>query len=179
MPRSNNHVFQIPQPTSSGDIMSNSAATNDESLDRQVKAVRVAFARHGHGFQYAVAKRCAGLFKEQKSCFHVDTTEFPVEVNGVDLHIDIVLRSGSGLIVIECKRVNSVLSTWCFARSVLSGRFNEPKAVRLERVLVDPSLDRPFVARDEQSSASISIMSDSRFGARRTRAMHRRPVEER
>lgn len=98
------------------------------------QAVRAVFGGHGHWFHYAAVKEITRLHDGRLSPWAVDATEFPVEVQGIHLHIDIILRTRRGLIVLECKRSNRALSQWAFARSALTATTSgaEYKWVRIE-----------------------------------------------
>jgi hypothetical protein len=111
--------------------MSDSRASHDPD-----GSLRATFDRHGFGFQYAVISEFQQLRKQGLSPFDVDGIEYPVHINGVDLHVDFCLRSKRGLLVTECKRVDPSLGTWCFARSAnLSPNSIERKRVALEWVM--------------------------------------------
>lgn len=84
----------------------------DDLNAHQLDAVRRTFDRHGYGFQYAVAKECVRLRDAGESSWWLDATEFPVEVHGTHLHIDMVLRNTGGLMVVECKRANPSISIY-------------------------------------------------------------------
>ena len=83
---------------------------------------------HGYGFQYSTLKRC---LEARPTVWQVAATEFPVELNDTDIHIDFILGYHSHLIVAECKRVDPALSRWGFARSKLvhSARSGSPPRV--------------------------------------------------
>lgn len=97
--------------------------------------VRAAFDRHGHGFHYAVVRELGRLVATQESVFRVEGIEYPVMLNDEVLHVDVILRSSLGLLVLECKRVDPAFSTWCFARSKLVSRSIDRDRVVLEWVL--------------------------------------------
>lgn len=80
------------------------AAGGDPSI-----ALKNVLNRHGYGFQYAALQRCL----EQRFWHHA-VSEYPVELNGRDIHIDFILGHGKNLIVAECKRTQGW--TWGFAR---------------------------------------------------------------
>ena len=103
---------------------------------KDVETVRAAFGRHGYGFQYAVIRECRQLEGKKQSVFYPDGVEYPVQLNGADLHIDFLLRSRNALLTIECKRVDPAFGTWCFARSSdVAPNSLEPKRVVLETLL--------------------------------------------
>jgi hypothetical protein len=87
--------------------------------DTDAVAARAALNRHGYGFQHAIIREVRRLYRPGVG-WQADGTEFPVEVNGASTHVDLLLRSRSGLLVCECKRVDPALGIWCFARSALA-----------------------------------------------------------
>ncbi len=99
--------------------------------ERDSDAARKTLDRHGHGFHYAVLKALGDI----QSGWRIEASEFPVDLNGVPLHIDIVLRSERAVMAVECKRVNPALGQWCFARSsFVSTSDAAPHLVLLERL---------------------------------------------
>lgn len=114
---------------------------SDELTEREQTELRAAFARHGYGFQYASVKEFIRLREARQSRWWVDATEFPVEVNSAQLHVDIILRTTHGLMVVECKRVNPGLGTWCFGRTAFTAESSsEQNGVRFESaVRTDPA----------------------------------------
>jgi hypothetical protein len=128
--------------------------------------VKEAFARHGFGFQFAVVRECERLRQSRKSTWWPDATEFPVEVNGTHLHIDLVLRNPAACMAIECKRVNPAYGVWAFARSAFSERDSSRSSqVALEQVGFDRSANQVFVRwqESEQSDAQFHVGMDVRL----------------
>src|SRR5262245_41063217 len=107
---------------------------------QEQQELRAAFARHGYGFQYACVREFIRLREDREGRWHGDGPEFPVEVNGTQLHVDIVLRTTHGLMAIECKRVNPGLGTWCFGRTAFTSESgSEQNWVRFESLVrTDP-----------------------------------------
>jgi len=75
--------------------------------------------RHGYGFHYRVMDEAGRLYDSQRSRWLFAVSEFPVTVRGRDARIDFILRHADRnmYLIAECKRVNSALSNWCFARA--------------------------------------------------------------
>ncbi|HLG57942.1 MAG TPA: hypothetical protein VI485_21530 [Vicinamibacterales bacterium] len=122
----------------------------DQQHSREDEALRAIFSRHGYGFQYAVAKQCVDQHHKRASHWQLDATEFPVEVNGTHLHVDIILRSGRGLMIIECKRANPALALWCFGRSTFSSEdMSEQSFVRLDQAEWDRKIGCLLVRQGE------------------------------
>src|SRR5262249_8923505 len=75
---------------------------------------------HGYGFQYAVLAAAERLFKPGLgSPWRHPVAEFPVEINHVHSHVDIILEHYRRpmMMVGECKRANPALRNWCFLRA--------------------------------------------------------------
>jgi len=96
---------------------------------------------HGYGFQYAVVKAAHNLFKEKKSPWMFEVSEFPVETNGVSTHIDFILRNKreTFYFVSECKRANPAISNWCFIKNPYVSRKSYENQVLVREVLVNRS----------------------------------------
>jgi hypothetical protein len=72
-------------------------------------------------------------------------------VNSPSLHIDLVLRSLGGLLVVECKRVNPAIGLWCFGRSEYGTRNGSAsQMVRVDKVLCRNDTGAWNVRRDGQ-----------------------------
>ena len=86
-------------------------------IENASAGLRKVLSRHGHGFHYAVLKRCLevgdGLWRHA-------VYEYPVDLKGTVVHIDYILGSGTHLLVAECKRVAK--RRWGFARGMLRVR---------------------------------------------------------
>jgi hypothetical protein len=111
--------------------------------ERIATALRNVLNAHGHGFHYAVLRRCAELRRSRKSNWNFVVAEFPVELNGHTASIDLILAAGSMLMVVECKRADPALARWCFAKApytgdgysygpVISVLFHDTAAVRVQ-----------------------------------------------
>jgi len=81
---------------------------------------------HGFGFQYSVIEEIRRLYNEEQSAWRTEFTEFPVEINNNNTHIDFILerketsyfpKKSPFFLICECKRANPALSNWCFVRS--------------------------------------------------------------
>ncbi len=98
--------------------MSDSETEHPREID--IKTLfQKALNRHGHPFQYAVIRRAKELHGDGSS-WVFDASEFPVEVQGHNTHVDFILSrlpmdGPYGFLVAECKRVNPSLSNWLFA----------------------------------------------------------------
>ena len=75
--------------------------------------------KNGHGFQYAVLKEVQSAITEVKSPWLFEVAEFPVSINGEDIHIDFILQNFHEpfYLICECKRVNPALSNWVFLKA--------------------------------------------------------------
>jgi hypothetical protein len=113
--------------------MMTESTNGDVHSERDSTTARKSLDRHGHGFHYAVLKALRAVSPR----WRVEAVEFPVEINDIHLHIDIVLRSVPAVMAIECKRVNPSLGAWCFARSgQVSTNAYQPSVVSFERVFI-------------------------------------------
>src|SRR4030043_1645904 len=100
-----------------------------QNLNKKItSAFEKTLNRHGYGFQYSVLKKAKQLFEDGRSPWIFEPSEFPVSVQGRDVHIDFILRwyrKGMTLaeysipvyLVAECKRADPALKYWCFARA--------------------------------------------------------------
>src|SRR5689334_2978463 len=95
------------------------SAKDGRELEETLRAFDEALNRHGHPFQHAVVQRARDAVKARMSTFVLQATEFPVSVQGVSTHIDIVFKNEHQRIylICECKRVNPAYGAWSFARS--------------------------------------------------------------
>src|SRR5271157_5882381 len=84
-----------------------------------IKPFQTTFNKHGYGFQYSILGYAEKLYEKGSSPWRKPIPEFPVQVQGKDARIDLLLehKSNSYLIVAECKRVNPALSNWFFAKA--------------------------------------------------------------
>ncbi len=116
----------------------------NESRDPSV-GLRKVLDSHGYGFQYSVLKRC---LESRPTVWRVAATEFPVQLNTTDTHIDFVLGYRSHLIVAECKRVNPAKSRWGFARSNLVGKALDSSRPRVDFLQWDKTLHQSKLSRN-------------------------------
>jgi hypothetical protein len=72
---------------------------------------------HGHGFHYAVATECAKLCHRGQSQFRLLSAEYPVQLNGADTSLDILLSGRDILVTAECKRADPATARWTFVRA--------------------------------------------------------------
>lgn len=107
--------------------------------------------RHGYSFQLAVEKRIRDLSDKPSSSWEVHTAEFPVEGEGWNTRIDLVLKASRNLMVVECKRVDPALA-WFFARGSQSLRarveidqfVGKKEECRVGGTTLDLSAGKPF-----------------------------------
>jgi len=90
----------------------------DQQARSLQKAVTSHLNRHGYVFQDTVMRRAETLHADGQSKWALAPSEFPVEVNGVPAHVDLILRHEDhfDFLVCECKRVRPGHSVWCFFR---------------------------------------------------------------
>lgn len=97
---------------------------NKKSIVR--KNFETELRKHGFGFQYAVIKEIERLYNANQSAWLPRFSEFPVEINNNNTHIDFILerierdsfpRKSPFFLIGECKRANPAQSNWCFVRS--------------------------------------------------------------
>ncbi len=83
------------------------------------KAYQNALNRHGYGFQYSVLNNILNLFNKEEISWLFEASEFPVNVQGFDTHIDFIIKHSKipFYIISECKRANPALSDWCFSKA--------------------------------------------------------------
>ena len=124
--------------------------------DVNEQKVREVLGRHGYGFHHAVIREIRAIeSRTRHATWADDGTEFPIEVNGFNGQVDLLLRSRRGLLVCECKRVDPVLGIWCFARSALATRYvHEQDKVAHETVAYDESAGRTYVVRHDSRVAT-------------------------
>lgn len=89
--------------------------------------------QHGYGFQYSVLKRANELATSGESKWQPEASEFPTEVQDKPTHIDFLLSKGEKesnyILICECKRANSSLGNWCFAKSPFTRLHHKPTSV--------------------------------------------------
>lgn len=110
----------------------------DKTLSKEEigNALRKILNSHGYGFQYSVVKRADSLFKERKSNWRFEVSEYPVEVKGFPTRIDFILRHPPALyLVAECKRANPALSNWCFVRAPYTRRNPSRGEILIEEMI--------------------------------------------
>ncbi len=92
---------------------------NNNFKDSLLKLFHQSINQHGYSFQYSIIQKIIDLSKNNAFPWYVEVSEFPVNVNDNDLHIDFILKHHEEQIYIiaECKRANPALSDWCYARS--------------------------------------------------------------
>jgi len=139
----------------------------DHQASRDVERIRAVLSHHGHGFQFAVINELLGLARDRRIDWRVEAVEFPFDVNGQAGHADILLRKDIAVAVVECKKVRTGLSTWCFARSNLVCRSDfGAQTVALEgvtRLNPEPELNaclRPGRTTDRQ----YNVFAESKDG---------------
>lgn len=111
-----------------------------QNADSDFRAIfQAALNREGHPFQYAVLRRAHELNDELLSPWHFETSEFPVEVQGVPTRLDFVLSRREEalpapicLLVGECKRANPSLADWVFVKAPYVGRGGTTRDVMVE-----------------------------------------------
>jgi hypothetical protein len=117
--------------------------------------------RHGYAFQYSVIRRADELFRENKSPWVFEASEFPVEVQGSHARIDFVLSKRTDSVpepvrylVAECKRADPALGSWLFARAPYVRRGDTR-----EELLVDSvwNSDNGLFARPQRLDRSSHI----------------------
>lgn len=102
--------------------------------------------RHGHPFQYAVIRRANKLRDDKESFWNFEVSEFPVEVQGHNTKIDFILSHcpqhwTHGYLVAECKRTNTSISEWLFAKAPYVRRGRTSDTLNVERIkFADPDL---------------------------------------
>jgi hypothetical protein len=93
--------------------------------------------RHGYPFQYSILRRSESLYSSRASPWLFQACEFPVEVQGKSTRIDFILksdRSGSHLLLAECKRADPKFSHWCFVKAPMVHRRRESEYPMVDRV---------------------------------------------
>ena len=96
---------------------------------------------HGYSFQYAVLKAADIYFKEERSPWAFEVSEFPVAVNDTPTHIDFILRNKNEpfYFIGECKRADPALSNWCFIKApYVSRKISSGERIVREVVCFDP-----------------------------------------
>ena len=116
------------------------------SADDQAGPVVAALNRHGYALPYAVVKAVRTMGGPART-WRSDGTEFPVDVNGQNMHVDLLLRSPRGLLVCECKRVDPVFGAWCFARSALATNFDNEGQTIINETITHDDPNRAYVRR--------------------------------
>lgn len=106
---------------------------------------------HGYAFQHSVIRVAETLYREGRTQWIFEASEFPVNVRGKDTRIDLIMRKRDSRIHIigECKRANPALSNWCFARVPYLRRNPNP-----EKILVE------YARRDIQGRVVTGVESD-------------------
>ena len=92
--------------------------------DELESGLRKTFNSKGFGFQYSVLEHCLNAGGPLR--WKYAASEYPVSLNGKDLHIDFVLGCGVHLLVAECKRTKD--GTWAFARGSRTTYSERPRA---------------------------------------------------
>ena len=109
---------------------------------------------HGYGFHYAVLQRCMELTSAGESPWSFEASELPVSVGEHHTRIDFVLRTNDAVLIAECKRGNSALARWCFARAPYVARRTRAGNVRLEQFFFEPDNQRRAARPMELSEVS-------------------------
>lgn len=106
----------------------------NKEIDEIKAHFRQSLNSHGYGFQYSVLKLAANLVDQGKSTWGLVAAEFPVAVNGVNTHIDFILKNlsyrsdnSTTFFISECKRANPALSNWCFIKAPYIRRNRYPQ----------------------------------------------------
>jgi hypothetical protein len=91
--------------------------SKDNLLGKNLKEI---LDMNGYGFQYAIAKKINELSSKNPDQFpwRCEVSEFPVEVQNKNTHIDFVLKHNTQAfyLVCECKRVNPEIKNWIFLK---------------------------------------------------------------
>src|SRR5262245_41066973 len=141
------------------------ADDSEHDLDQKATALlRDVFSRHGYGFHFAVTNALVRLHHKRRSSWMVETVEFPVEVHGTTLHIDIVLRNvdTNAIAVVECKRANPALATWCFGKSGYAASRRMTGGVALEGAMKpsDATTVYAFRPAEEHSDHQYNVAQE-------------------
>ena len=125
-----------------------SASAQEELAIRLQKKMNA----EGYCFHQAVVAKAQTLHKDdRKSPWHVVMTEFPVQAQGNDTRIDIVLQlehsESSVWLICECKRANPALHDWCFVKAPY------PQPDKLSRWVYG---DRVFRLADGQLGVTVA-----------------------
>jgi hypothetical protein len=118
-----------------------------DAADRISTAFRKALDASGFPFQHAIVRYCEELRSSGRSRWTVEVSEFPVDVQEKNTHIDFVLHgyhSESGrhaFLVCECKRPNPALN-WGFVRAQRVFRHRNQGLVIFESTWIEPTTGR-------------------------------------
>jgi hypothetical protein len=91
--------------------------SNKRPYEPVAVALKKVLNSHGYSFQNAIFRAINKIKSVQ--IWTPWVPEFPVEVNGQQTRIDLVLtnRTNDVYLTCECKRANPSLANWCFAKS--------------------------------------------------------------
>ncbi len=114
--------------------------------------------KNGFGFQYSVIKKIKNIYNQEESAWLPVFSEFPVEVNNNNTHIDFILERKGGnrfsqnkpfFMICECKRANPALSNWCFVRSLFARKGISPDNIFIESLAIggDLTTQRSYLHR--------------------------------
>lgn len=111
------------------------------------KSLITALNVHGYAFQNAVLKTAENLFDEKISPWVFEVAEFPVAVNGRQLHIDFILRNKheQSYFIAECKRCDPAISNWCFVKAPYVSRNLSNSGERIVREYIFKSRDSNII----------------------------------
>ncbi len=132
-----------------------------------------AINRQGHPFQYAVIRRAHQLNDERRSPWVFEAAEFPVEVQSYHTRIDFVLSQWSEIakgpfryLVAECKRANSALRDWLFARAPYVCRGGVSKKILVESIRREGNTLTAFLSRLDGSESIYHVSVEVKGGTK-------------
>jgi hypothetical protein len=114
-----------------------------EGLERQFNA-------HGYAFVAAVIAQYEKYSRESQCFWRMPTVEFPVQINGKDAKIDLILSHSKypSYMIAECKRVDPKYSSWCFFKNPFMNYANRFVCDSLCKSSVDFKFNvRPLINR--------------------------------
>lgn len=109
----------------------------DENDNRRVaEQLQRVLDLHGYGFHYAVLRRADELLRVHTSPWQLQAVEFPVQVQGFDTRLDLLLKHKAEPVYLvgECKRANPALANWCFAKAPYTQWRSRTEAVLVDKV---------------------------------------------
>jgi hypothetical protein len=128
-------------------------------------AFEKALTIHGYGLQNFLLKEANRLYNDKRSRWVPRTPEFPIQVQGFDSRIDLILKHMTRplYMVCECKRANPARSNWCFARSPRPRALpNEPYESGIEVLVNNEGGCRTALERLGNSDRKFQIAIDVR-----------------